>query len=184
MEAGFCPQQIHPEIYTQAQGIYKTDKEIALMHKNAAIVEARGYIAWPRLRDIIEFCREMGYGTLGLACCPDLSLEAQKTVTILEEGGFKTISITCGLCAADKEAGSPNDFIEELNEVHPDITVTIGLCLAAEALVSKGVASPKTCFIARDPVTFNNPAVSIYTSKYWRDWSVDFYLKKKPLKEK
>ena len=144
MEAGFCPQQIHPELYPRAIEIYKTDGETALMHKNAAIVEAKGYIAWPRLRDTIEFCREMSYETLGLVYCPDLSLEVVKTASILEENGFNTISVPCGLCADEEEAlerheaGDPRGFTEEINAANPDIIVTVGLCVAAEALAQPG----------------------------------------------
>ena len=42
----------------------------------SAAVEAIGYGQWPRLREVMEFARRMGYTKLGLAFCAGLHKEA------------------------------------------------------------------------------------------------------------
>lgn len=43
-----CPMRIAPEILEKAKKIYEEVDEIKEITKNASIVEATGYIKWPR----------------------------------------------------------------------------------------------------------------------------------------
>ena len=44
----------------------------------SAAVEALGYGQWPRLREVMEFARRMGYTKLGLAFCAGLHKEGRR----------------------------------------------------------------------------------------------------------
>jgi len=90
-----CPMIVSPEIEDEAIHLYKTDATIKKTTKIASIVEASGYIHWPRLKDTIEFAIGMGFKKLGLAYCVGLRKEAKKTAEILNKYGFEVCSVCC-----------------------------------------------------------------------------------------
>jgi uncharacterized metal-binding protein len=179
----YCPGHKYPEVLARAKEIYQEDRETRLMAKNAAIVECRGYIAWPRLRDIIEFARLMKYRKLAIAFCHELAKEARKVTQILQEHGFEVISVTCrvglksSLSSPSGETsgdtlnsqpvthGNPVAQAWLINEENPDLIILIGLCVGVDALLTKQTKAPKTTLIVKDRLTGHNPAVSIYTKK-------------------
>lgn len=97
-EKNYCPKNVYPEVYVDAEAAYATDVETRNMARNAAIIESRGYIVWPRLKDIIEFAKAMKYARLTVFFCPDLWTEAKKTCRILAENGFTVSSRVCRVC--------------------------------------------------------------------------------------
>ncbi len=179
----YCPMHKYPEVLETARKIYKEDRETRLMAKNAAIVECKGYIAWPRLRDIIEFARLMKYQKLGIAFCRELEKEARKTTRILQEHGFEVISVICQVGWESRLSSSSGEALSNtknsqpvihcnpvaqawiLNEENPDLIILIGLCIGVDALLTKQTQAPKTTLIVKDRLTGHNPAVSIYTKK-------------------
>lgn len=181
----FCPLHSYPDVFQAAEEIYRTDPGTEKLARNADLVEHKGYIQWPRLKEIIEFSKNMGYRRLVVAFCPDLWFEAKKTVAILQKQGFDLKSVVCRMPSAEidrTDAPRPYDlscFADNSQTAAPDLIIMLGLCIAAEAAFSNEKSIPKTVFIARDRVTYNNPAVRIYRSRSWRGWSVDHYLSKK-----
>ena len=61
----------------------------------SAAVEAIGYGQWPRLREVMEFARRMGYTKLGLAFCAGLHKEAAVVDRIFRKKGFDVVSVIC-----------------------------------------------------------------------------------------
>jgi len=179
-EKDFCPMHVHPEIFDDADKVYRRDRETKLMAKNAAIMESRGYILWPRLKDIIEFSKRMKYDKMAILFCPDLWKEAKKTRTILSENGFTVASRVCGIGKSNPQP--PDEFMSEVNEFSPDIVINTGLCVPFEAQVLRLSKVPVSTFIARDKKLNNYPASAVYSSDKWRDWAKEVYRDKVGLK--
>lgn len=77
----------------------------------SAAVEALGYGQWPRLREVMEFARRMGYTKLGLAFCAGLHKEAAVVDRIFRKNGFEVVSVICKTGSIPKDkAGVPQEF--------------------------------------------------------------------------
>ncbi len=176
----YCPAHLYPEIYKDAEKIYQEDKETRLMARNAAVMESRGYILWPRLKDIIEFSRAMNHQKIVVLFCPDVWREAKKTGRILSENGFIVASRVCGIGKSSPQA--PDEYAAEINALSFDIAVNAGLCGPFEARVVNLLKFPVSTFIARDKKLNNHPASAVYFSDKWRDWAKEVYRDKLGLK--
>ncbi|MDI6639261.1 MAG: DUF1847 domain-containing protein [Methanocellales archaeon] len=146
----------------------------------AAKLESRHYMKLTRLEELITFCKDMGYETLGIAFCIGLENEVRMLHEILEKD-FEVYSICCKVCGIDKEDLNlekiKNDRYEAmcnpigqammLNEKDTDLNIICGLCLGHDTLFSKYSEAPVTTFIVKDRVLAHNPAGAIY-SKYYR----------------
>jgi uncharacterized metal-binding protein len=66
-----CPMETNRDVLEEARKLYERllEKKLAA---NAGIVEATGYLQWPRLKDTIEFAKLMNYKKLGIAFCVGL----------------------------------------------------------------------------------------------------------------
>ncbi|MFX1235878.1 MAG: DUF1847 domain-containing protein, partial [Promethearchaeota archaeon] len=84
-----CPMKVSPEITKQAMELYRMDEFIKKSTNIASIVEAKGYMHWPRLKDTIEYAKGMGFKKIGLASCVALQKETEKTADILLKYGFE-----------------------------------------------------------------------------------------------
>lgn len=176
----YCPAHLYPEVYEDAKRIYTEDTETRFMAKNAAVMESRGYIVWPRLKDIIEFSKSMKCNKIAVPFCPDMWREAKKTCRILSENGFTVASRVCGIGKSNPQ--TPDEYAAELNALSPDIVVNSGLCAPFESRVVELSNVPITTFIARDKKLNNYPALSVYLSDKWRDWAKEVYRDKLGLK--
>ena len=66
---------------------------------------------WPRLREVMEFARRMGYTKLGLAFCAGLHKEAAVVDRIFRKNGFEVVSVICKTGSIPKDkAGVPQQF--------------------------------------------------------------------------
>ena len=182
-----CPMIEYPEIYEKARELYK-ESQNKLMAHNAGIVEATGYIEWPRLKDTIEYAKLMHYQNLGLAFCVGLLEEARKIQKILESYGFNVNSSLCKTGSFTKsEIGDiPKEFqmtsktgytigfvscnpIAQallLNEVKSEFNIIVGLCVGHDSLFIKYSEAPVTVLIAKDRRLAHNPAAALYTYYY------------------
>jgi len=182
-----CPMAEHLEIYQQAKELYE-DPENQKMACNAGIVEATGYLEWPRIKDTIEYAKLMDYQNLGLAFCIGLLDEAKKTQEILEDYGFKVHSILCKTGGFTKtEVGNvPEEFQMEsktgysigfvscnpiaqallLNHLQTEFNIIVGLCVGHDSLFIKYSKAPVTVLIAKDRRLSHNPAAALYTYYY------------------
>jgi len=175
-EKDFCPTYAHPEVFDEARNIYADDPETGRLAKHAAIIESKGYMVWPRLKDIVELARRMKYEKIAVLFCPDLKREAKKTCRILTENGFSVASRVCG--TGKSKPQSPEAFMSELNGYAPDLIVNAGLCSAMEAETLRLSRVPATTFIARDKKLNHYPASAVYASEKWRDWAKEVYRDK------
>ena len=178
-----CPMETSGDVLEEARRVYERPLE-RKMAANAGIVEAMGYLQWPRLKDTIEFAKLMEYKKLGIAFCIGLQKEASILSKILEKYGFEVSSVMCKTGSIPKtEVGVPEEYqwtsktgyvigyvtcnpigqAMLLNKEKTDMNIIIGLCVGHDILFTKHSKAPVTTLIAKDRVTGHNPAAALYT---------------------
>jgi uncharacterized metal-binding protein len=181
---GNCPMIISPEVAKEVKEIYESDEFVKNSTKVASIVEAKGYIHWPRLKDTIEYAKGMKYRKLGIASCVGLQNEAELTAEILEKYGFQVYSVCCKTGAIPKtKVGVPKEFTQIsktgypigfvtcnpvaqallLNKAKTDMNIIVGLCVGHDITFTHLSEAPVTTFIAKDRSNPHNPAAILYT---------------------
>ncbi len=179
-----CPMMVSPEITKEAIELYKTDEFIKKSTNVASIVEAQGYMQWPRLKDTIEYAKGMGFKKLGLASCVALQQETETTAEILINYGFEVCSVCCKTGSINKlkvgvpkeysmisKTGYPIGFVTcnpvaqalILNKAKTDLNLIVGLCVGHDINFTRLSDAPVTTFIAKDRSSPHNPATVLYT---------------------
>ena len=145
----------------------------------SAATEAIGYCRWPRLREVVEFSRRMGYTRLGLAFCAGLHREAEVVDRVLRRNGFQVASVICKTGSIPKDqVGVPPEYrvrpgtyevmcnpiaqAELLNRAETQFNICLGLCVGHDSLFYRYSQAPVTTLVAKDRATGNNPVAAIY----------------------
>lgn len=186
----FCSTILYPEAIKKAAAEYDKTNIQKFAH-NASVQEAEGYIdrnaqpsykfpVKPRVQEIIEFARKMGYQKLGVAFCGGLHKEAAVFCKILEDHGFEVVSVMCKVGGIDKDAvgiqaheriqpGKPEPMCnpiaqaEVLNTCGTDFNILVGLCVGHDSLFMKYSQAMVTVFAVKDRALGHNPLAAIYT---------------------
>ncbi|MFX1571994.1 MAG: DUF1847 domain-containing protein [Promethearchaeota archaeon] len=182
-DLGRCPMINSPEIQKNAFELYKNDNFIKKCTNAASIVEAEGYIHWPRLKDTIEYAKRMGYQKLGLAFCIGLRKEANKVAEYLYKYGFEVCSVCCKTGSIKKvDVGVPKEFTMFsktgypiglvscnpvaqallLNKANTELNIIIGLCVGHDITFTNLSEAPVTTLIAKDRSHPHDPAAALY----------------------
>ena len=150
-------------------------------------IEALGYCRWPRLREVAEFARRMGYVRLGMGFCVGLRKEAAVVDRILRDQGFQVVSVACKTGSIPKtRAGVPEKLLlrpgtrevmcdpiaqaKLLNRAQTQFNICLGLCVGHDSLFYKYCDAPVTTLVAKDRATGHNPAAAIYCAEgYFRE---------------
>ncbi|MFX1457249.1 MAG: DUF1847 domain-containing protein [Promethearchaeota archaeon] len=183
-ELANCPMTASPEITKEAMELYNNDEFIKKSTNVASIVEAKGYMHWPRLKDTIEYAKGMGYKKIGLASCVALQKEVERTAEILLNYGFEVCSVCCKTGSINKtNVGVPKEYsmISKtgypigivtcnpvaqaliLNKANTDLNLIVGLCVGHDINFTRLSKAPVTTFIAKDRLSPHNPATILYT---------------------
>lgn len=145
-------------------------------------IEAKGYCQWPRLRETIEFCRDMGYHRIGLAFCRGLRREAKVVDTLLRRQGFEVVSVICKTGGIDKEKVgiapdrkvhpgcfepmcNPIAQAELLNASATEFNIVLGLCVGHDSMFYKYSDALVTTLVVKDRVLAHNPVGAIYCAE-------------------
>ena len=179
-----CPMKISPEIEKKARELYTTDEFIKKSTAIASIVEAKGYIHWPRLKDTVEYAKGMDYNKLGIAFCVGMLAEAGKIAEILEKYGFEVVSVCCKTGSVKKtDVGIPEEFtmISKtgytigwitcnpvaqallLNEAKTDMNIIVGLCVGHDISFTHLSEAPVTTLVAKDRSSPHDPTSVLFT---------------------
>jgi uncharacterized metal-binding protein len=199
-----CPMKMSPEIEKKARELYEIDEFVKKSTGVASIVEASGYIAWPRLKDTIEYAKGMGYQKLGIAFCVGLLNEAKKVAEILEKYGFSVCSVCCKTGSVKKvDVGVPEEFTMFsktgytigwitcnpaaqaliLNDNETELNIIIGLCVGHDVTFTYLSEAPVTTLIAKDRSSPHNPSAVLFSHYGNEFFSKDLKeLKKEELK--
>ena len=141
----------------------------------------------PRIQEIVEFSRKMGYRRLGLVFCVGLSKEAMVVNQLLRSQGFETVSVVCKVGSVPKEEIGVKDsekvFIGEyesmcnpifqaaiVNDAKTDFNILLGLCVGHDSLFFKYAEAPTTVLAVKDRVTGHNPLGPVYLLGNYYSW--------------
>lgn len=175
-----CPMR-NQELMEQAFSAYREDENREFYIKSSEL-EALGYGVWPRVREVMEFSRAMGYHKLGLAFCKGLRNEAKVLDTLLRRNGFEVVSVICKAGGISKEkAGVPEEHklhpgqfeamcnpISQaalLAEQETEFNLVLGLCVGHDSLFYKYSKALTTTVITKDRVLAHNPAGALYCAE-------------------
>lgn len=179
-----CPIR-NKELIERTFQAYQEEENREFYIKSSEL-EALGYGVWPRVKEVMEFSRAMGFHKLGLAFCKGLRNEAKILDTILRRNGFDVVSVICKAGGISKEkAGIP-----EGHKVHPgqfeamcnpigqaallaeqqtQFNLVVGLCVGHDSLFYKYTQALTTTVITKDRVLAHNPAGALYCAEgYFR----------------
>jgi uncharacterized metal-binding protein len=182
-----CPMRTETEAIERATEKYG-DPQTKEFARLASVQEFEGYMNLPegktprnpRVEEVVQFARKIGYKRLGIAFCIGLRREARTMTEILENRGFEVVSVCCkaggalkediGVTAEQKIVGpnipeamcNPIAQAEILNAEETDFNIAIGLCVGHDSLFFKHADAPTTVLIAKDRVFGHNPAVGLY----------------------
>ncbi len=177
----FClTEHMDQEIKQEAMAQYQDSQNQNIMI-TAADIEYEGYGKWPRVQEIIEFAKRMGFHKIGIATCVGLLHETRIFAKILRSHGFEVYGIGCKTGAVPKtEVGiaekctkvgknmcNPILQAKLLNAEKTDMNVVVGLCVGHDSLFYKYAEAMVTTLITKDRVTGHNPAAALYTSEFY-----------------
>lgn len=186
----FCSTKLYPEAIAKAAREYQKPEILEFAHQ-ASVQESECYIdrkadpsykfpVKPRVQEIIEFSRKMGYKKLGVAFCGGLHKEANVFCKILGDHGFDVVSVMCKVGGVDKDAigiaaeervqiGKPESMCnpvaqaEVLNAAGTEFNILLGLCVGHDSLFIKYSQAMVTVFAVKDRALGHNPLAAIYT---------------------
>jgi len=142
----------------------------------------------PRILEICEFARKMGYNRLGLIFCLGLAKEAAIVDQILKSRDFEVVSVVCKAGAEPKESigvkadekvrigdgheSMCNPVLQAMvaNEAGTDFNVLLGLCVGHDSLFFKYAEAPTTVLAVKDRVSGHNPLGPVYTWGNYYAW--------------
>lgn len=142
-------------------------------------IEYLGYCRWPRVREVAEFAKRMGYTRLGIGFCAGLHKEAAILSRLLRKQGFEVVSLICKTGSIPKtRVGYSQDMLLRpgtheamcnpiaqatlLNKAQTQLNICFGLCVGHDSLFYKYSEAPVTTLVAKDRVTGHNPAAALY----------------------
>lgn len=138
-----------------------------------------------RLSEVVYFCLEMKYRTIGIAFCSDLEEPARIAATVLKRF-FTVVGVCCKtgtshpqkadsggtVPRADSEPPRPCNPLGQakvLNRARCDLVIVIGLCVGADCVLTKACKAPVTTLFVKDRVLANNPIGAVYSSRYLKE---------------
>jgi len=188
-----CPTKTRADVIKRAVREYE-NPEIREFARQASIQESDCYMnmpeglttRYPRVEEVVQFAKKMGYRRLGIAFCDGLRGEAETLNRILEKRGFEVVSVCCKAGGIPKEtigikdeekiitkfAGpghwesmcSPITQAELLNDAGTEFNILVGLCVGHDSLFFKYAKAPVTVLVAKDRVFGHNPVAGLYLS--------------------
>ncbi len=159
-----CPRRVTEAAMEQAEEIRTTDEDVSRCAEVAAEVEQAGYREWPRVRELVEFCKRMNIKHLGVAFCVGLRKETQALLEILESHDLVVDSVVCTANGGCNPVGQAL----VLNELETELNVIMGLCMGHDILFQQFSEAPVTTLVVKDRVTCHNPVGPII-NRYWHD---------------
>lgn len=175
----FClTEKITENTQAEIMKLYE-DAENNKVMKTAAEVEYEGYCRWPRVQEIVEFAKGMGFQKIGIATCAGLIRETRVLTKILRSHGFDVYGAVCKIGAVPKaDVGidekcdavgknmcNPITQAKMLKEAETELNIVMGLCVGHDSLFYKYSEALVTTLVAKDRVTGHNPVAALYTAE-------------------
>jgi uncharacterized metal-binding protein len=198
----FCPMKHKKKVVEKAIEKY-FEKENNEIYINSTINEQQSYEivrgrrigVRPRLLELIQFSKMMGWKRLGVAYCGGVTREAKRIVEILEGADLKVYSVRCTCGNTDKTVvgvpkeykisnlfGEPDKFeagcnpivqADVLNSESLNLHIIVGLCVGHDLAFTKYSKAPVTTLLVKDRVMGHNSMASLFSSyhhpRYWNE---------------
>ncbi len=172
----YCMATKFHDVVEQTKTEYSTPDAIDI-YKAAAAVVTNGYGKWPRIKEAIEFAKELKLSKIGLASCVALICELGLVTELFIRAGFNVSSAACQIGRVSPEARgvpelkgfrgvtcNPIAQAEILNSEGTQLNFILGLCLGHDILFTRHSKAPVSTLIVKDRVTGNNPAAALSSS--------------------
>ncbi len=166
-----CPTKNEKEDLDKILEKYDEEENYKIAHVSAEVV-MDNYGAKTRVREIVDFCKQMGYKKLGLAFCVGLAKEAGIFIQIIKNHGFEVESVICKLGSVNREKigiegcdvpmCNPIAQAEFLNKEKTEFNIVLGLCVGHDTLFFKYSEAPVTVLAVKDRALAHNPLGALY----------------------
>ena len=166
-----CPTKNEQADLEKILDEYENEENYKIAKVSAEVV-MDNYGGKPRVKEIIDFCNEMGYKKLGLAFCVGLANEANIFIQILTKYGFEVESVICKLGSVNREKigikncdvpmCNPIAQAKFLNKEKTDFNIVLGLCVGHDTLFFKYSEAPVTVLAVKDRALAHNPLGALY----------------------
>ena len=175
----FCSTKNYEDVLKEVTSRYKSGEDKVLA-KAVKSVNTRSNRRWPRIKETIEFAKEIGAKRIGLAFCIGLKDEAKLLCQIFEAHDLEVFSVCCqvGHRKLLDQLISENEPIlcnpiaqaEILNKNKTDLNILFGLCVGDDALFSKYSNALVTTLVVKDKVLCHNPIGPLtHAYTYYKD---------------
>lgn len=183
-----CPMKVEAELIQRMFAEYDKPKikefarqaTIQTIEANEKLPDGRIFRK-SRIEEIVQFSKKMGYKKLGIVFCIGLINEAKTVTKILENKGFKVVSVCCKVGAIPKkfldvqeeEFGSavlvsmcnPITQAEILNKANTEFNIMVGLCVGHDSLFFKYTDALTTVLVVKDRAFGHNPVAGLYLTE-------------------
>lgn len=166
-----CPTKNEKEGLEAISSKYEESENYNIAKVSAEVV-MDNYGSKPRVAEIIEFCKKMGYKKIGLAYCISLQKEANIFIKLLAKEGFEVESLICKIGSVNREKigiencnvpmCNPIAQANFLNEEKTDFNIVLGLCVGHDTLFFKYSEAPVTVLAVKDRVFAHKPLEALY----------------------
>lgn len=182
----FCQANKFWDVIQETKSRY-LEPETARMHLATAKILKKSNYQWPRVREAIEFAKELGLKKVGLAVCIGLVREGREFARFLNRAGLEVVSVACMVGGLEpKETGVPDEYLygrmiacnpiaqaEILNREGTELNYIYGLCTGHDTLFIKNSKAPVTYVVVKDIATANNPSgvlfSAIHRERLWNE---------------
>lgn len=168
-----CPTKNEKEKLGDILKYYKEEENYNIARASAAVV-MDNYGEKTRVKEIVDFCKQMKYKKIGLAFCVGLAKEANIFIQILKKAGFDVESIICKVGSVEREIigiencnvpmCNPIAQAQLLNEEKTEFNIVLGLCVGHDTLFFKYSEAPVTVLAVKDRALAHNPLGALYLS--------------------
>ena len=176
---GNCPMR-EPDTIEEAFCEY-TKEENRKFYETAALTGICGKEnKLPRVMEMLEFCRRMGYRHIGIACCIGWVREADICARIFRREGFDVDTVMCcagginelelGIPVDEKYWDGPNFEVgcnpigqaKLLQKAGTEFNIVMGLCVGHDSLFFRYSAAPCSVLTVKERCFAHNPVAGLY----------------------
>ncbi len=129
-----------------------------------------------RLSELVYFCLEMGYRSVGVAYCTDMTGPVETLTRVLRRF-FDVYPVCCKLHWESldelhhEHECNPVMQAQVLNEIGTDVNVIVGLCIGSDCVFTRHSNAPVTTLFVKDKALANNPVGAVYSDRYLEEAS-------------
>ena len=172
----YCQVKGSPDLIESSREKY-LDPEVAKIHLAISKLQDRQKTAgelWPRVKEAIEFSRELKVTKVGIAVCISMLRECAEFAKLLRQSGLEVCTASCMAGGLGKaETGIPEEWMapacnpviqaEILNRAGTELNFIYGLCMGHDTLFIQNSEAPVSIMVVKDRVTVNNPGAVLFS---------------------